>query len=155
MVNLERMLRELIQSQLGKAKGHAVPAEEQVVDLDAVAADAAMDDLATETQDHGGNLDERHIESRLKVDENLGGERAHIESRLQGKEHFDHEVAHIKQKDIHDPHKPSGPARESLASQVRHMLAEPGGAAQAVIMAEIINRPTDRWQDTPSGQRPE
>lgn len=125
MVNLERMLRELIQSQLGKAQGHAVPPEEQVVEVE---AEAAIHNLAVEQVNQGGDLNERHLESQLHVEEN-----------------FARQVSRLAQAEVPD-HTDSNTLRtNALAKEIKRLLRKPGGPARAVMLAEIINRPTDRW----------
>jgi hypothetical protein len=125
MVNLERMLRELIQSQLGKAQGHAVPPQEQVVEVE---TEDAIHSLAVEQVDHGGDLGDRHIESRLNVEEK-----------------FNSQVSHLPHADTPQFEDADEARQDALASDIMRLLREPGGPARAVILAEIINRPTHRW----------
>lgn len=40
---------------------------------------------------------------------------------------------------------PAAPETATLAAQIAALLASPGGVRQAIVLNEILNRPTDRW----------
>lgn len=59
---------------------------------------------------------------------------------------FDHELSRFGDKSAAATSPPTAPAEtKSPASQIAAMLASADGVRQAVVLNEILNRPTDRW----------
>jgi hypothetical protein len=57
---------------------------------------------------------------------------------------FDHELGSLASRPSAAPAEPT-PQPPSPATQIAAMLANPDGVRQAVILNEILHRPTDRW----------
>jgi hypothetical protein len=75
------------------------------------------------------HLGQRIIEDDKQFDEQL-------------KAKFDHSVGTLAGSDAAQP---AALQRETPASQIAAMLANPEGVRQAVILNEILRRPSDRW----------
>ena len=59
---------------------------------------------------------------------------------------FDHELGSTRLASVGHDHPPSQrPKPPSPAAQIAAMLANPDGVRQAMILNEILHRPTDRW----------
>lgn len=61
------------------------------------------------------------------------------------KARFDHQVGTLTGSDSAATNEPTPPAIDSPAAQLAAMLASPGGIRQAVLLNEILRRPSDRW----------
>lgn len=148
MVNLEKMLRQLMESQLQRAQGRVVPEEEKVVDLEPseviqpeVVADGLRQDLSA-----SGGLSQRHLQSSIGADLDHQVGRLEYEDAATQQAHAAHDLGQLEHEDANEQlHIQSGPAAVDLAAEVAEMLKTPQGMAKAVLLAEIINRPTDRW----------
>lgn len=59
---------------------------------------------------------------------------------------FDHELGRLGDKSAATTSPPTAPVEtKSPAAQIAALLASPDGVRQAVVLNEILNRPTDRW----------
>lgn len=59
---------------------------------------------------------------------------------------FDHDLGRLGDKSAAATSQPTAPVEtKSPAAQIAAMLASPDGVRQAVVLNEILNRPTDRW----------
>lgn len=59
---------------------------------------------------------------------------------------FDHELGRLGERSAAAAAPPAAPVEtKSPAAQIAAMLASPDGVRQAVVLNEILNRPTDRW----------
>ena len=78
MVNLEKMLRQLMESQLQRAEGRPLPVEEEVVDLEPpeVMQPESLVDLTDHRIPESGQLTERRLTSTIKrephIDQQVG-----------------------------------------------------------------------------------
>jgi len=150
MVNLERMLRQLMESQMQRAEGHPEAVEEEVVDLhpDQVVRPQAPVDLSANVLPQSGQLSQRHLESSLTVEKDLD----HQVGRL-GHEDTATQLAHaahdLEQLEHEDPYAqlqiPVDLPSPDIAAEIISLLKTPRGMAQAVLLSEIIDRPTHRW----------
>jgi hypothetical protein len=64
---------------------------------------------------------------------------------VQIKSKFDHKVGTLGESESSAAAAPAQPLSDTPASQIAAMLANPGGVRQAVILNEILRRPSDRW----------
>jgi hypothetical protein len=58
---------------------------------------------------------------------------------------FDHAVGTLGGSDIAAAGAPDPPLVDTPAAQLAAMLASPGGVRQAVLVNEILRRPSERW----------
>ncbi len=76
------------------------------------------------------------------------GQRIAAEDQLfdvQLKSKFDHAVGTLADSTVATAAETSPPAADTPAAQLAAMLANPGGIRQAVLINEILRRPSDRW----------
>ena len=150
MVNLEKMLRQLMESQLQRAEGQPLPVEEAVVDLEPpeVIQPESPVDLTDHRTAESGQLSQRHLKSTIdsgSQDDHQVGRLEHENAATQ-QAHARHQLGSLGHEDINEQLQLStGPKAVNLAAEIAEMLKTPEGMAQAVLLAEIINRPTDRW----------
>ena len=151
MVNLEKMLRQLMESQMQRAGGEPAAVEEEVVDLgpaQVLQPLAQPVDLAANMIPASGDLSQRHLQSSLTVEQDLDHQVGRLE-REDATEQLTHAAHGLGQLDHEDAYSqlkiPVELASPDLAKLVASMLKSPQGMAQAVVLGEIINRPTDRW----------
>jgi hypothetical protein len=64
---------------------------------------------------------------------------------VQLKAKFDHKVGTLAESESSTAAESSQPATDSPAAQLAAMLANPSGIRQAVLVNEILRRPSDRW----------
>ena len=150
MVNLEKMLRQLMESQLQRAEGRPLPVEDEVVDLEPppVLQPQAPVDLTEHRVPVIGELSKRRLQStiapRSNIDHQVG--RLEQEDAVTQQAHARHDLGQLAHEDVAEQlHLSTGPAAVDLAAEVAEMLKTPQGMARAVILGEIINRPIDRW----------
>jgi hypothetical protein len=150
MVNLEKMLRQLMESQLQRAEGRPLPVEEEVVDLEPpeVMQPESLDDLPDQSISEREQLSERHLKSTIVRDSHIDhpvGRLEHEDAATQ-QAHTGHELGRLDHEDAAEQlHLSTDSKAVNLAAEIAEMLKTPQGMAQAVLLAEIINRPTDRW----------
>ena len=150
MVNLEKMLRQLMESQLQRAEGRPLPVEEEVVDLEPpeVMQPESLVDLTAHRIPESGRLTERRLKSSIDPESNVDhqvGRLEHEDAATQ-QAHAGHELGRLDHEDAAEQlHLSAGPKAVNLAAEIAEMLKTPQGMAQAILLAEIINRPTDRW----------
>jgi hypothetical protein len=150
MVNLEKMLRQLMESQLQRAEGRPLPVEEEVVDLEPpeVMQPESLVDLTDHRIPESGQLTERRLKSSIDPESNIDhqvGRLKHEDAATQ-QAHAGHELGRLAHEDAAEQlHLSAGPKAVNLAAEIAEMLKTPQGMAQAILLAEIINRPTDRW----------
>ena len=95
-----------------------------------------------------GDLSQQHLpESQLAEQAaQLGDQIAQSDERLEARLHekFDHKLGKLRSGETTSTtHKQE--ASDSAAARIAAMLASPGGVRDAVVLGEILNRPTDRW----------
>ena len=146
MVNLEKMLRQLMDSQQQRAQGRQPAVEDEVVELEMAPVVQTPPDL--EPTPVRESLSERHLRSSLREEADLD----HHVGRLEHEDaatqlgHDSHRLGQLDHEDLSEQLGiPEGPPSQSLAAEIASMMKTPRGMAQAVLLAEIINRPTDRW----------
>jgi hypothetical protein len=93
--------------------------------------------------------DERAAARTKSIDQHVSslGQRIIAEDQqfdVQLKAKFDHTVGTLAGSTVSETELVPVP-RETPASQIAAMLAKPDGVRQAIILNEILNRPTDRW----------
>lgn len=85
---------------------------------------------------------------------NLAEQPAHLGQRIieddkqfdqQLRAKFDHTVGTLGGTPMMTDPQPTAPERPSPAAQIAAMLTNPEGVRQAVLLNEIMNRPSDRW----------
>jgi hypothetical protein len=64
---------------------------------------------------------------------------------VQLKAKFDHSVGTLSSSRPSDAPSTPAQASETPAGQIAAMLASPGGVRQAIVLNEVLRRPTDRW----------
>ncbi len=90
-----------------------------------------VDATARALGEHASHLGERVIQADEQFD-------------VQLKAKFDHKLGKLaSQRDSNQPDQPV--AVDSPAAQIAAMLADPAGVRQAIVLSEILNRPSDRW----------
>ena len=150
MVNLEKMLRQLMESQLQRAEGRPLPVEDEVVDLEPpeVMQPKSLVELPELRSAYSEDLSQRHLQSSIDPEANID----HLVGRLEQEDaatqqaHAGHDLGRLDHEDAAEQlHIPTGPKAVNLAAEVVEMLKTPQGMARAVLLGEIINRPTDRW----------
>ena len=151
MVNLEKMLRQLMESQMQRAEGRPAAVEEEVVDIhpaQVLQPPAAPVDLATNMIPVSGNLSQRHLKSSLTVEQDLDHRVGRLEHEGAAEQlaHAAHDLGQLEHEDAYEQLQiPVETISPDFAKLVATMLKTPQGMAQAVVLGEIINRPTDRW----------
>lgn len=86
-------------------------------------------------------LAEHHIDSNI--------DERHISSSM-GKDRFEEHLGTLDESEVFtDAHaaKQADEMDGSLAAELASMLTTPAGARQAILMHEILRRPTERWDD--------
>ena len=150
MVNLERMLRQLMESQMQRVEGHPEAVEEEVVDLhpDQVVRPQAPVDLSANVLHQSGQLSQRHLQSSLTVGKDLD----HQVGRLEHKDaatqlaHGAYDLGQLEHEDAYSQLQiPVDLPSPDIAAEIISLLKTPRGMAQAVLLSEIIDRPTHRW----------
>ena len=150
MVNLEKMLRQLMESQLQRAEGRPLPVEEEVVELEP--PEVMQPESPVDLTDHrisvSGQLSRRHLQStidpRSNIDHQVG--RLEREDAATQQAHTGHDLGQLDHEDAAEQlHLSTGPNVVNLAAEIAEMLKTPQGMARAVLLGEIINRPIDRW----------
>jgi hypothetical protein len=108
----------------------AKPRRESVAEHVAEHVDAATRELA----EHSARLGDRVIQADQQFDDQV-------------KAKFDHQLGTLgSQRDAGPPERPTAPASDAPARQIAAMLADPAGVRQAIVLSEILNRPSDRWE---------
>ena len=146
MVNLEKMLRQLMDSQQQRVQGRQPQVEDEVVELEMAPVAQTPPDL--EPTPDRGSLSERHLKSSLREE----ADPDHHVGRLEHEDaatqlgHGSHRLGQLDHEDLSEQlGVTTSPLSRSLAEEIASMMKTPRGMAQAVLLAEIINRPTDRW----------
>jgi hypothetical protein len=127
-----------------------VPAQEEVVYLEPAEAEVVDAELA-ELGDSVG----RHVTQHLRGDQEitahtrqLGAEVDLADDKLEARLHqtFDHQVGHLR-KTASDTAAIEHPkaAPDVTMAEIRTMLSTPASIRDAIVMAEILRRPEDRW----------
>jgi hypothetical protein len=78
-----------------------------------------------------------------KLGQRIAAEDRQFDTKLKAK--FDHTVGTLGDSDSSTTAEPTPPPSDSPAAQLAAMLANPGGIRQAVLINEILHRPSDRW----------
>ncbi|MFP6753440.1 MAG: hypothetical protein VB855_17285 [Pirellulaceae bacterium] len=145
------MLRQLMESQMQRAEGGPAAVEEEVVDLgpaQVLQPPAQPVDLAARMVPTSGNLSQRHIQSSLTVEEDLNHQVGRLEREDAATQltHAAHDLGQLEHEDAYSQLQiPVELTSPDVANLVAAMMKTPQGMAQAVVLGEIINRPTDRW----------
>jgi len=151
MVNLEKMLRQLMESQMQRAEGGPAAVEEEVVDLgpaQVLQPPAQPVDLAASMVPTSGNLSQRHIQSSLTVEKDFDHQVGRLEREDAATQltHAAHDLGQLEHEDAYSQLQiPVELTSPDVANLVAAMMKTPQGMAQAVVLGEIMNRPTDRW----------
>ena len=151
MVNLEKMLRQLMESQMQRAQGGPAAVEEEVVDLQpaqVLRPPAQPVDLAANMLPASGDLSQRHLQSSLDVEEGFDHKVGQLEHEGAAEQlaHAAHDLGRLEHEDAYEQlHIQAETPPPDYAKLIASMLKTPQGMAQAVVLGEIINRPTDRW----------
>tara|TARA_B100000809_G_C14865647_1_gene433580 strand:+ start:162 stop:617 length:456 start_codon:yes stop_codon:yes gene_type:complete len=151
MVNLEKMLRQLMESQMQRAEGGPAAVEEEVVDLgpaQVLQPPAQLVDLAASMVPTSGDLSQRHIQSSLTVEEDFDHQVGRLEREDAATQltHAGHDLGQLGHEDAYSQLQiPVELTSPNVAKLVAAMMKTPQGMAQAVVLGEIMNRPTDRW----------
>jgi hypothetical protein len=127
-----------------------VPAQEEVVYLEPAEAEVVDAELAELGDDVG-----RHVSQHLRGDveiaahtRQLGAEVDQADDKLETHLHqtFDHQLGRLK-KTASDSAAVEHvkPAPDVTIGEIRSMLSSPASIRDAIIMAEVLRRPEDRW----------
>ena len=127
-----------------------VPAREEVVYLEPAEAEVVDAELAELGDDVG-----RHVAQHLRGDQEiaehtrqLGAEVDQADDKLESRLHsvFDHQLGQLKKTatDTAATAHVKGLPDVSLG-EIRSMLRSPGSIRDAIVMAEILHRPIERW----------
>jgi hypothetical protein len=146
MVNLEKMLRQLMDSQQQRAQGRQPQVEDEVVELGMSSVVQTPPDL--EPTPVRESLSERHLQSALSEEANPDRHVGRLEQEDAATQlgHGSHRLGQLDHEDLSEQLGiTTSPLSRSLAAEIASMMKTPRGMAQAVLLAEIINRPTDRW----------
>ena len=154
MVNLEKMLRQLMESQMQRAGGQPAGVEEEVVDLHPaqVVEPPPPVDLSENVVLERGQLSQRHLKSSLNVEQGLDHqvgrlEREDAETQLT---HAAHDLGQLGHENVYEQlhiseEQDSPDITADLAADIIALLKTRRGMVQAVLLSEIIDRPTHRW----------
>jgi hypothetical protein len=78
-----------------------------------------------------------------KLGQRIAAEDQQFDTKIKAK--FDHTVGTLGGSDGSTSADQTQPSNDSLAGQLAAMLANPNGIQQAVLVNEILHRPSDRW----------
>jgi hypothetical protein len=78
-----------------------------------------------------------------KLGQRIVAEDQQFDTQIKSK--FDHKVGTLAGSELSEPAQPTPPSTDTPAAQIAAMLANPGGIRQAVLLNEILRRPSDRW----------
>jgi hypothetical protein len=122
-----------------------VPTRQPIVEAEIVEAEIAnRDDLiAASVREHlrGAEAIAQHTRS-------LGAEVDQADDKLAARLHevFDHELGHLKKASLQTPAPQEQPPADVLTTDsIARLLRSPTAARDAVILAEILQRPETRW----------
>ncbi len=78
-----------------------------------------------------------------KLGQRIAAEDQQFDTKIKSK--FDHTIGTLSGSEDSSTTEPTQPPVETPAAQLAAMLANPGGIRQAVLVNEILRRPSDRW----------
>ena len=127
-----------------------VPQQEEVVYLEPAEAEVVDAELAELGDDVGRHV-QQHIRGPAEIAEHtrhLGEEVDQADDKLESRLHqtFDHQLGRLK-KTASDTAavEHTKPAPDVTLTEIRTLLATPANIRDAIVMAEILRRPEDRW----------
>lgn len=127
-----------------------IPAQEEVVYLEPAEAEVVDAELAELGDDVGRHV-AQHLRGHVEIAEHtrhLGEEVDRADDKLEARLHqtFDHQLGSLK-KTASDTAAVEHvkPAPDVTLREIRSMLGSPANMRDAIVMAEILRRPEDRW----------
>ena len=127
-----------------------VPAREEVVYLEPAEAEVVDAELAELGDDVGRHVSQ-HLRGNLEIAEHarrLGEEVDRADDRLESRLHqtFDHQLGRLK-KTASDTAatEHAKPAPDVTLREIRDLLRSAASIRDAIVMAEVLRRPVERW----------
>jgi hypothetical protein len=150
--DLEKLLREAAEQQAAAGRPQQPrrprrppPAAEPVVDAEVL----DENDLEVIAEPAPAKIGSRHLDTTDVSEhaEHLGYQLSQTDERLEDRLHkaFDHDLTSVSDGLGGLPETPSSDAAGAAAGEIVAMLREPSNVRNAILLAEIINRPEHRW----------
>jgi hypothetical protein len=106
-------------------------------------SDAPLTSVSEHVADHIGAGPRAVAWQASKLGQRIIADDEQFDVQLKAK--FDHSIGTLAASRVAEPAPSAAQASESPAAQIAAMLASPGGVRQAIVINEILNRPSDRW----------